>query len=166
MPPFLGGGEMISDVRLDGFLPNELPWKFEAGTPPIAEAIGLGAAVDYLEAVGLDAIGAHETALVGYALEKLTAAYDEIRVFGPAPDPVRRSGVISFAFDGVHPHDVAQVLDQSGICVRAGHHCAKPLMRVLGVAATTRASLYLYNDESDIDALVGGLATVRKLFSR
>ena len=166
MPPFLGGGEMVSDVRLDGFRPNELPWKFEAGTPPIAEAIGLGAAVDYLEAVGLDAIGAHETALVGYALEQLTATYDEIRVFGPAPDPVRRAGVISFAFGGVHPHDVAQVLDQSGICVRAGHHCAKPLMRTLGVAATTRASLYLYNDESDIDALVTGLATVRKMFSR
>jgi cysteine desulfurase/selenocysteine lyase len=166
MPPFLGGGEMISDVRLDGFRPNELPWKFEAGTPPIAEAIGLGAAVDYLEAVGLDAVAAHETALVGYALDRLTAAYDEIRLFGPAPDPVRRAGVISFAFDGVHPHDVAQVLDQSGICVRAGHHCAKPLMRILGVAATTRASLYLYNDESDIDALVAGLATVRKMFAQ
>jgi cysteine desulfurase/selenocysteine lyase len=165
MPPFLGGGEMISDVRLDGFSPNELPWKFEAGTPPIAEAVGLGAAVDYLEAVGLEAVAAHETALVRYALDRLTDAYDELRVFGPVPDSVRRSGVISFAFGGVHPHDVAQVLDQSGVCVRAGHHCAKPLMRVLGVNATTRASLYLYNDEADIDALVEGLATVRELFS-
>jgi cysteine desulfurase/selenocysteine lyase len=165
MPPFLGGGEMISDVRLDGFSPNELPWKFEAGTPPIAEAVGLGAAVDYLEAVGLEAVAAHETALVRYALDRLTDAYDELRVFGPAPDSVRRSGVISFAFGGVHPHDVAQVLDQSGVCVRAGHHCAKPLMRILGVNATTRASLYLYNDEADIDALVEGLATVRELFS-
>ena len=165
MPPFLGGGEMIREVTLDGFTPNELPWKFEAGTPPIAEAIGLGAAVDYLEAIGLERIGAHETALVSYALDRLGAAYDEIRVFGPAPDPDRRAGVISFAFDEVHPHDVAQVLDQAGVCVRAGHHCAKPLMRVLGVSATTRASLYLYNDESDIDALVEGLATVRKFFS-
>ncbi len=164
MPPFLGGGEMIRDVRLDGFTTNELPWKFEAGTPPIAEAIGLGAAVDYLEGVGLDRIGAHETALVDYALERLPAAYGEIRIFGPAPDPTRRSGVISFAFGEVHPHDVAQVLDQVGVCVRAGHHCAKPLMRVLGVAATTRASLYLYNDEADIDSLVNGLAYVRKLF--
>jgi len=165
MPPFLGGGEMIRDVRFDGFTPNELPWKFEAGTPPIAEAIGLGAAVGYLETVGIDAVAAHETALVDYALRRLTDAYDEIRIFGPAPDPVRRSGVISFAFGEVHPHDIAQVLDQYGICVRAGHHCAKPLMRVLGVPATTRASLYLYNDEADIDALVDGLATVRKLFS-
>jgi cysteine desulfurase/selenocysteine lyase len=165
MPPFLGGGEMIRDVTLDGFTPNELPWKFEAGTPPIAEAIGLAAAVDYLEGVGLERIGPHETALVNYALERLSAAYDMIRIFGPAPDPVRRSGVISFAFGEVHPHDVAQVLDQSGVCVRAGHHCAKPLMRALGVSATTRASLYLYNDESDIDALVDGLDSVRKLFS-
>ncbi|HXZ82261.1 MAG TPA: SufS family cysteine desulfurase [Acidimicrobiales bacterium] len=165
MAPFLGGGEMIRDVTLDGFTTNELPWKFEAGTPPIAEAIGLGAAVAYLEGVGLDRIGAHETALVNYALGRLAAAYDVIRVFGPAPDPVRRSGVISFAFGEVHPHDVAQVLDQSGVCVRAGHHCAKPLMRVLGVSATTRASLYLYNDESDIDALVDGLGAVQKLFS-
>ncbi len=165
MPPFLGGGEMIRDVTLDGFTTNELPWKFEAGTPPIAEAIGLGAAVDYLEAVGLDRIGAHETALVNYALDRLAATYDEVRVFGPAPDPRRRAGVISFAFGDVHPHDVAQVLDQTGVCVRAGHHCAKPLMRILGVSATTRASLYLYNDEADIDALVDGLATVRKLFS-
>jgi cysteine desulfurase/selenocysteine lyase len=165
MPPFLGGGEMIREVTLDGFTPNELPWKFEAGTPPIAEAIGLGAAVDYLEATGLERIGAHETALTNYALDRLPAAYDEIRIFGPAPDPDRRAGVISFAFGEVHPHDVAQVLDQTGVCVRAGHHCAKPLMRVLGVSATTRASLYLYNDESDIDALVEGLALVRKFFS-
>jgi len=165
MPPFLGGGEMIREVTLDGFTSNELPWKFEAGTPPIAEAIGLGAAVDYLEATGLERIGAHENALTNYALDRLPAAYDEIRIFGPGPDPVRRAGVISFAFGEVHPHDVAQVLDQTGVCVRAGHHCAKPLMRVLGVSATTRASLYLYNDESDIDALVEGLATVRKFFS-
>jgi cysteine desulfurase/selenocysteine lyase len=165
MPPFLGGGEMIRDVRLDGFTPNELPWKFEAGTPPIAEAIGLDAAVHYLEGVGLDAVHEHEARLTAYAIDRLRSTYgDEITIFGPEPDPVRRAGVISFAFGGVHPHDVAQVLDTKGICVRAGHHCAKPLMRRLGVGATTRASLYLYNDEEDVDELVRGLGEVHKLF--
>ena len=166
MPPFLGGGEMIRDVRLDGFTTNDLPWKFEAGTPPIAEAIGLGAAVEYLDAIGLERVHEHEAALAAYALDRLRDAYgDEITIFGPEPDPQRRSGVISFSFAGVHPHDVAQVLDTRGICVRAGHHCAKPLMRCLGVGATTRASLYLYNDEEDVDALVDGLAEVRDLFA-
>jgi cysteine desulfurase / selenocysteine lyase len=166
MPPFLGGGEMIRDVRLDGFTPNEIPWKFEAGTPPIAEAVGLGAAVRYLEGVGLERIHAHEAALTAYAVARLQERYgEEIRIFGPPPDPQWRSGVISFAFGDVHPHDVAQVLDEQGVCVRAGHHCAKPLMRCLGVGATTRASLYLYNDESDVDALVDALGSVRKLFA-
>jgi cysteine desulfurase/selenocysteine lyase len=164
MPPFLGGGEMISDVRLDGFTPNELPWKFEAGTPPIAEAIGLGAAIAYLEGIGLEAIHAHEARLGAYAIKRLRETYDELTVYGPEPDPVWRGGVISFGFGDTHPHDVAQILDEEGICVRAGHHCAKPLMRRLGVGATTRASLYLYNDEADVDALVDGLAAVRSLF--
>ena len=165
MPPFLGGGEMISDVRLDGFTPNEIPWKFEAGTPPIAEAIGLHAAIDYLETVGLDRIAAHEIELTTHAIAALTSSFDELTVFGPEPGGAARSGVISFAFGDVHPHDVAQILDEHGVCVRAGHHCAKPLMRRLGVGATTRASLYLYNDEDDIEALVTGLDAVRKLFN-
>jgi cysteine desulfurase/selenocysteine lyase len=165
LPPFLGGGEMISDVRLDGFCTNEIPWKFEAGTPPIAEAVGLGAAVSYLEAIGLDAIAEHERSLTSYAIQALTDAFKELRVFGPTPGGADRSGVISFAFGDVHPHDVAQILDETGVCVRAGHHCAKPLMRALGVGATTRASLYLYNDEDDVDALITGLARVHKLFA-
>jgi cysteine desulfurase/selenocysteine lyase len=165
MPPFLGGGEMISDVRLDGFTTNEIPWKFEAGTPPIAEAVGLGAAVSYLEAIGVDAIAEHERSLTAYAIQALTDAFKELTVFGPTPGGADRSGVISFAFGDVHPHDVAQILDERGVCVRAGHHCAKPLMRTLGVGATTRASLYLYNDEEDVDALITGLARVHELFA-
>jgi len=170
MPPFLGGGEMIRDVRLDGWTPNEIPWKFEAGTPPIAEAVGLGAAVDYLNRVGMDAVRAHELSLTAYALSSLGERFgDRFRVHGPA-DPVERSGVLSFEFatsqgDGVHPHDIAQVLDSEGVCVRAGHHCAKPLMRVLGVPATTRASFYVYNDEADVDALVEALAKAQKFFA-
>jgi cysteine desulfurase/selenocysteine lyase len=165
MPIFLGGGEMIRDVRLDGFTPNELPWKFEAGTMPIAEAVGLGAAVDYLNTIGLDAIRAHEIDLTGYALTSLGDRYgDDIKFFGP-PDPHQRGGVLSFAYKDVHPHDLSQVLDQSGVCIRAGHHCAKPLMRRLGVGATARASLYLYNDEADVDALADALAEADRLFS-
>jgi cysteine desulfurase/selenocysteine lyase len=164
MPPFLGGGEMISDVRLDGFTCNELPWKFEAGTPPIAEAIGLGAAVGELERYTMEAIRAHEVAITGYALRTLADRYgDDLVVYGPQ-DPALRGGVISFSFRGIHPHDVSQVLDQSGVCVRAGHHCAKPLMRRLGVGATSRASFYLYNDESDVDALVDALDSCSDLF--
>ncbi|MBV9255843.1 MAG: aminotransferase class V-fold PLP-dependent enzyme, partial [Actinobacteria bacterium] len=164
MPPFLGGGEMIRDVRLDGFEPSELPWKFEAGTPPIAEAIGLGAAVDYLNVVGMQAILQHEIALTQYALDALINRYgDDITIYGPT-DAEFRGGVISFSFKGIHPHDLSQVLDQSGVCVRAGHHCAKPLMRCLQVGATARASLYLYNDESDVDALVDTLANAESLF--
>jgi cysteine desulfurase / selenocysteine lyase len=164
MPPFLGGGEMISDVRLDGFSPNEIPWKFEAGTPPIAEAVGLGAAIEYILTIGLDRIHAHETALTAYAIEHLEAAGDDVHLFGPTADPVWRAGIVSFSIDDIHPHDVSQVLDQLNICVRAGHHCAKPLMRVLGVPATTRASFHLYNEESDVDALVEGLGAVREMF--
>jgi cysteine desulfurase/selenocysteine lyase len=164
MPIFIGGGEMIRDVRLDGFTPNELPWKFEAGTPPFVEAIGLGAAIDYLENVGLDAVRAHEKALTGYALRTLKDRYgDDLVLHGPT-DPEDRGGAISFAYKDVHPHDLSQVLDQAGVCVRAGHHCAKPLMRRLGVSATARASLYLYNDEADVDALADALAEADSLF--
>jgi cysteine desulfurase/selenocysteine lyase len=165
MPAFLGGGEMIRDVRLDGWTPNEIPWKFEAGTPPIVEAIGLGAAVDYLEGLGMEAVREHEVSLTAYALRTLTERFgDAIRIFGPT-EPAERGGVISFAFADVHPHDVSQVLDQHGVCVRAGHHCAKPLMRRLGVSATARASLYVYNDTADIDALADALAVVEGFFA-
>jgi cysteine desulfurase/selenocysteine lyase len=164
MPPFLGGGEMIRDVRLDGFTTNEVPWKFEAGTPPIAEAVGLGAAVDYLSAIGMEAVRAHEAALTAYALDSLRERYgDEVTIFGPT-EVADRGGVISLSYRDIHPHDLAQVLDQAGVCVRAGHHCAKPLMRRLGVPSTARASLYLYNDEDDVDALAEGLADAGKLF--
>ena len=164
MPPFLGGGEMISDVRLDGFSCAELPWKFEAGTPPIAEAVGLGAAIDYLQDVGMEAVRAHEVSLNAYARSSLEERFgDRFRIHGPA-DPEARSGVLSFEFADVHPHDIAQVLDSEGVCVRAGHHCAKPLMRVLGVNATARASFYVYNDEDDVDALGEALTSVEKMF--
>jgi cysteine desulfurase/selenocysteine lyase len=164
MPAFLGGGEMIRDVRLDGWLPNELPWKFEAGTMPIAEAIGLHAAIDYLDALGMDAVREHEVSLTAYALRTLTQRHgDRLTVYGPS-EPDQRGGVISFSFGGIHPHDISQVLDQHGVCVRAGHHCAKPLMRRLGVSATARASLYVYNDEADIDALADALDSTADLF--
>jgi cysteine desulfurase/selenocysteine lyase len=164
MPPFMGGGGMIRDVRHDGFSPNVLPWKFEAGTPPIAEAVGLGAAVAYLEGLGLDAVHEHEVALTAYAQRTLAERFgDDLRIFGPA-GTVERGGVLSIAYRDVHPHDLAQVLDQAGVCIRAGHHCAKPLMRRLGVTATARASLYLYNDESDVDALADALEQAGSLF--
>ena len=165
MPPFLGGGEMIRDVRLDGFSPNEVPWKFEAGTPPIAEAVGLGAAVDYLVGLGMDAVRRHERSLTAYALDALADRYgSDLVVHGPlAPD--RRGGVVSFQYRDIHPHDLSQVLDQRGVCVRAGHHCAKPLMRRLGVNATTRASFSIYNNEADVDALVDALGDAEQLFA-
>ena len=165
MPPFLGGGEMIRDVRKDGFTTNELPWKFEAGTPAITEAIGWGAAIEYLESVGMDAIHRHEVAITRYALDALAGRFgDRITIYGPA-DTEHRGGVISFLFPEIHAHDVSQVLDEDAICVRAGHHCAKPLMRVLGIPATSRASFYLYNDTNDVDALVDGLVKAEKFFS-
>ncbi|MDQ3570499.1 MAG: SufS family cysteine desulfurase [Actinomycetota bacterium] len=164
MPPFLGGGEMIRDVRPDGFTPNELPWKFEAGTPPIAEAVGLGAAIDYLEALGMEAVRRHEVELLTYALTSLAERHgDDLTIYGPV-QPSERGGVLSFAYKGIHPHDISQVLDQSGVCVRAGHHCAKPLMRRLGVGATARASIYVYNDESDVDALSEALTKASDFF--
>jgi len=164
LPAFLGGGEMIRDVRLDGWLPNEIPWKYEAGTPPIAEAIGLAAAIGYLSDLGLDSVRSHEQALTSYALDAFGERFGaDLAVHGP-PQACDRGGVLSFAYRGIHPHDLSQVLDSAGICIRAGHHCAKPLMRRLGVGATARASFYIYNDEADVDALVAGLVAASDLF--
>jgi cysteine desulfurase/selenocysteine lyase len=164
LPPFLGGGEMILDVRKEGFTPNDLPWRFEAGTPPITEAIGLGAAVEYLQAIGMESIRAHEISLTTYAMNTLAERFgDDIQIFGPK-DPTQRGGVLSFAYRDIHPHDVSQILDQYGVCVRAGHHCAKPLMRRLGVNATARASFALYNNESDVDTLANALAETGAFF--
>jgi cysteine desulfurase/selenocysteine lyase len=164
MGPFLGGGGMILDVRLDSFRPAPPPARFEAGTPPIAEAVGLTAAVDYLSEVGMDRIRAHERALTDHALARLDEKLgSDLRVFGP-PSGEDRGGVISMAYRDVHPHDLAQVLDQFCVCVRPGHHCAKPLMRRLGVQATARASLSLFSDEDDIEALIEGLHEAGRLF--
>jgi cysteine desulfurase/selenocysteine lyase len=164
MPAFLGGGEMIRDVRLDGWTANEIPWKFEAGTPPIAEAVGLGAAIDYLSDLGMDSVRQHEEDLTGYALAMLEDRHgDDLRIFGP-PGAADRGGVLSFTYRDIHPHDLAQVLDSAGVCVRAGHHCAKPLMRRLGVGSTARASLYVYNDEADVVALSDGLVAAAEMF--
>jgi len=162
MEPFLLGGHMINSVRYEKTTWGELPHKFEAGTSPIAEAFGLGAAIDYLKAVGLDAIEAHEHELAAYALGRL-AEVPGITLYGPAAE--RRAGVVSFNLEGIHPHDVAQILDLQGVAIRAGHHCCQPLMHKLGVAATNRASFYLYTLPEEIDQLVDGLHTVRKVFA-
>jgi len=165
MPAFLGGGEMIRDVRLDGWTPNDIPWKFEAGTPPIAEAVGLAAAIDELSALGLENVRAHEVSLTGYALRTLTERFgDDLVIHGPS-EPSQRGGVLSMVLGDIHAHDVSQVLDQHGVCVRAGHHCAKPLMRRLGVSATARASFYVYNDRDDVDALADALEATRDFFA-
>jgi cysteine desulfurase/selenocysteine lyase len=165
MPPFLGGGEMIRDVRLDGFTTNELPWKFEAGTPAIVEAAGFGAAVDYLQCLGMEAVREHEMRLTRYALDALTEHFpDTLTIYGPR-DVSLRGGAVSFLFDGINAHDISQVLDEHAVCVRAGHHCAKPLMRQLGVPATSRASFYVYNDEADVDELVDALAIAEQFFA-
>ena len=165
MPPFLGGGEMITDVRMDGFTPNEVPWKFEAGTMPFVEASGLAAAVDYLEGLGMDAVREHEKALTAYMLRALTDRFGDKITINGHHDVEGRGGAVSFVFEGIHAHDISQVLDEDAVCVRASHHCAKPLMRVLGAPATTRASSYVYNDEADVDALVESLATAEKFFA-
>jgi cysteine desulfurase / selenocysteine lyase len=164
-PPFLTGGEMILNVTKEGFTTNELPWKFEAGTPPIAEAVGLGAAVDYLTGLGMEAVREHEVSLTAYALRTLEARFgDDLTVHGPS-EPAERGGVMSFSYKDIHPHDLTQVFDEHGVCVRAGHHCAKPLMRELGVAATARASLYVYNDEADVDALADAIDAASAFFA-
>ena len=162
LPPFLGGGEMIATVSMERSTYAGIPHKFEAGTPPIVEAVGLGAAVDYLAAVGMDNVRAHEEALTGYALEGL-ATVAGLTVLGPQ-DAALRGGAISFELEGVHPHDVAQVLDSHGIAVRAGHHCAKPAHKRFGVQSSTRASSYLYTTPAEIDALVEGLEYTKTYF--
>ncbi len=164
MPPFLGGGGMILDVTMEGFVPAAVPHKFEAGTPPIAEIVGLGAAIDYLQQLGMDKVREHEISLTAYAMRSLTERFgDDLTIYGPT-QPEARGGVMSFAFKDIHPHDLSQVLDQHGVCIRPGHHCAKPLMRVLGVGATARASWYVYNDEADVDALADALADADSFF--
>ncbi len=162
MPPFLGGGSMIRDVQLTTATWNDPPWKFEAGTPNIADAIGLGAAVDYLSVLGMENVRAHEVALTAYALAALSQVEDLV-IYGP-PDPQRRTGVISFNLADIHAHDVGTILDQEGIAIRAGHHCCKPLMRHLGVAATARASFYIYNTREEVDRLVAALIRAKELF--
>ncbi len=162
MPPFLTGGEMIRDVTLERATWNDLPYKFEAGTMPIAEAIGLGAAIDYLTALDQDEIRAHEAELTRAALDALSRV-EGVTLHGPR-DAAHRGGAISFLVAGVHAHDVGTVLDHAGVCVRVGHHCAKPLMRRLGVVATARASFYVYNDEDDIPALVHGIEAAKAFF--
>jgi cysteine desulfurase/selenocysteine lyase len=162
MPPFLSGGEMIREVHLRRSEWNDIPWKFEAGTPDISAAIGLGAAVDYLSALGMDRVAAHEHELVAYALERLPREVPGIEIYGPSAE--HRGGVVSFNLPGIHPHDVAQVLDRYGIAVRAGHHCTMPLHERLDLAATVRASFGVYTTQSDLDALASGLREVVQLF--
>ena len=161
MPPFLGGGDMIKEVKLRSFRPNTLPHKFEAGTPAIAEAIGLGAAVDFLTQIGMSDIAAHEHEITEYALERLEEI-PGVKLFGPSAD--KKGGVAAFTLEGVHPHDVAQILDQDGIAVRAGHHCAQPLHEKFGIPATSRASFYLYSTKDEVDMLVKGLYKVKEMF--
>jgi cysteine desulfurase/selenocysteine lyase len=162
MRPFLGGGDMISKVEFDSSTWNELPWKFEAGTSPIAEGVGLGVAIDYLRELGMEAVRAHERDLTAYALERLPEI-EGIRVFGPL-DAERRGGVVSFALDGMHPHDIAELCDREAVCIRAGHHCAQPLMRRMGVPATARASFHVYNRREDVDRLIDALGKARSIF--
>jgi cysteine desulfurase / selenocysteine lyase len=163
MPPWMGGGDMISKVTLEGSTWNDLPYKFEAGTPAIAEAIGLGYAVDYLTELGMEKIHAHEQAMTEYALDRL-AEVPGITLYGP--DAAQKGAVAAFKFGEIHAHDVAQILDAEGIAVRAGHHCAMPLHDRLGATATARASFYLYNTPSEVDALIEALYKAKKAFSR
>ena len=162
MPPFMGGGDMIREVHLDSSTWNEVPYKFEAGTPAIIEAVGLGAAVDYLSALGMERVHAHEQALTRYALERL-AVVPDLRIYGPPAE--RRGGVISFTLGDIHPHDLATLLDREGVAVRAGHHCAQPLMERYDLPATTRVSFYVYTTSDEIDTLVEALEKARKVFA-
>jgi cysteine desulfurase/selenocysteine lyase len=162
VPPFLGGGEMIDEVTMAGSTFAKVPHKFEAGTPPIAQAVGLGAAVDYLSELGMDAVHAHEQQLTSYLLDGLSAA-PGLRIIGPTTMQ-DRGGAVSFVIDGIHPHDIGQLLDEHGVAVRVGNHCARPACLRYGVPATSRASLHLYSDTSDVDALITGLDRVRSFF--
>ena len=162
MDPFMAGGDMIRTVRLEGTTYHDLPWKFEAGTQAIGEVIGLGAAVDYLNGLGMHAVRAHELEMTEYAYEALSDI-EGLTVYGPPPS--RRAGVISFAVDGIHPHDLATIADRDQVCVRAGHHCAMPLMTRLGVAATARASFYVYTQKEEIDRLVGSVKEAQRIFA-
>lgn len=164
MPPFLGGGNMIAEVRLDGFTTADLPAKFEAGTPAIAEVVALGEAVRYLESIGMANVRRHEIELSAYVLSMLQSRFgDDITIHGPS-NPEQRGATFSFAFRGIHPHDISQVLDQRNVCVRAGHHCAKPLMKLLGANATARASFYLYNTTDEADAWADALDSASDIF--
>jgi cysteine desulfurase/selenocysteine lyase len=160
MPPFIGGGHMIRTVAANESTWTDLPWKFEAGTSQIAEAIGLGAAVDWIRAIGIDEIRAHEEALVAETLERLDSEVSGLEIHGP-PSAQDRGALVSFILEGAHPHDIGEILGREGVCVRAGHHCAQPLMRKLGVNATTRASFAVHNSARDVDRLISGLHTVR-----
>ncbi|HEX8705536.1 MAG TPA: cysteine desulfurase, partial [Myxococcaceae bacterium] len=160
MPPYQGGGDMILSVTMEKTIYNRVPYRFEAGTPDVAGAVGLGAAIDYLEKVGMDAIAAHDRQLLAYAEEAL-ARVPGVRLLGHARE---RSGIVSFVMEDIHPHDIGTILDREGVAIRTGHHCAQPLMQCLGVAATARASLALYNTRDDVDALVTGLRKVREVF--
>lgn len=162
MAPFISGGEMIRQVTLDGATWNEVPWKYEAGTPNIGDVIAFGAAIDYLQAIGMEQVRAHEVEITAYALRRLRQLED-ITIYGP-PDAQRRGGVISFNYPDIHPHDVGTILDREGVAIRAGHHCCMPLMRRLGVAGTARASFYIYNTVEEVDALVGALEKARSFF--
>ena len=162
MDPFMAGGDMIRTVRIEGTTYHDLPWKFEAGTQAIAEVIGLGAAVDYLSGLGMDAVRAHELEITEYAYEAMSEV-DGLTVYGPPPS--RRAGVISFSLDGIHPHDLATIADRDQVCLRAGHHCAMPLMTRLGLAATARASFYVYTLKSDVDRLVSSITEAQRIFA-
>ncbi len=163
MPPFIAGGHMIRTVGLEHSTWADLPWKFEAGTSQIAEAIGLGAAVDWIQSIGIDQIRTHEEALVAETLERLPAEVPGLIVYGP-PAASDRGALVSFSLEGVHPHDIGEILGREGVCVRAGHHCAQPLMRRLGVSATTRASFAVHNSQADVQSLIDALHTVRRVF--
>jgi cysteine desulfurase/selenocysteine lyase len=160
MPPFMGGGDMISSVTFEKSTWARLPHKFEAGTPAIAQAIGLGAAIDYVNGLGLAAIGQHEADMLNYATQQLSS-FDGLRIIGTAPN---KASVVSFVLDYAHPHDIATIIDRAGVAVRAGHHCAQPLMDRMDVPATVRASIGLYTNKADIDALVGALGDVQEFF--
>ena len=162
MPPFLGGGEMIREVNGTGFTTNDLPYKFEAGTPNIAEAIGLGVAVEYLDRIGMDKIRQHEKELTQYATDRLRELV-EIQIYGPL-DAEKRGGLVAFTFGDIHPHDLATIADQHGVAIRAGHHCAMPLHKHLNLGATARASFALYNTRQEVDALIRALKEAKKVF--